>query len=186
MWPATGGRAPPKIVAGQVYPALDREIAAVTALRANQPPRRRRVAPAATAMKFMPPRWPRRRRRNSPPTKSTRSGLQQVAEISAELDKILRSRRADDRHGRRAADGVQQAPGPALSEHRRRTSAADRRPQRWREGDVRPSFRRPLLPCLTSRSRSAGFRRKSRTERRTAITGRRRSMVRARRSTSSI
>ena len=79
-----------KIVAGQVYPALDREIAAVTALRPTtaagdgiwRVPRGDEIYAAALAEA----------------TTTTYSadeihqiGLQQVSEISGELDKILRS-----------------------------------------------------------------------------------------------
>ena len=79
-----------KIVADQVYPALDREIATVTALRANTPPgdgiwrvpHGDEIYAAALA--------------EATTTSFTADeihqiGLQQVAEISAELDKILRS-----------------------------------------------------------------------------------------------
>src|SRR5678816_773691 len=79
-----------KIIADQVYPALDREIAAVTALRASTPagdgvwrvPHGDEIYAAALA--------------EATTTKFTADeihqiGLQQVAEISAELDKILRS-----------------------------------------------------------------------------------------------
>lgn len=79
-----------KIVADQVYPALDREIAAVTALRASsrpgdgvwRVPRGDEIYAAALA--------------EATTTKFTADeihqiGLEQVAEISAELDKILRS-----------------------------------------------------------------------------------------------
>ena len=79
-----------KIVADQVYPALDREIAAVTALRANtrpgdgiwRVPNGDEIYAAALA--------------EATTTSFTADeihqiGLQQVAEISAELDKILRS-----------------------------------------------------------------------------------------------
>jgi len=79
-----------KIVADQVYPALDREIATVTALRASTPagdgvwrvPHGDEIYAAALA--------------EATTTKFTADeihqiGLQQVAEISAELDKILRS-----------------------------------------------------------------------------------------------
>ena len=79
-----------KIVADQVYPALDREIAAVTAVRASsrpgdgvwRVPRGEEIYAAALA--------------EATTTKFTADeihqiGLEQVAEISAELDKILRS-----------------------------------------------------------------------------------------------
>ena len=79
-----------KIVADQVYPALDREIAAVTALRASsrpgdgvwRVPRGDEIYAAALA--------------EATTTSFTadeihKIGLEQVAEISAELDKILRS-----------------------------------------------------------------------------------------------
>jgi len=79
-----------KIIADQVYPALDREIATVTALRANTPPgdglwrvpHGDEIYAAALA--------------EATTTSFTADeihqiGLQQVAEISAELDKILRS-----------------------------------------------------------------------------------------------
>jgi uncharacterized protein (DUF885 family) len=79
-----------KIVADQVYPALDREIAAVTALRANsrpgdgvwRVPRGDEIYAAALA--------------EATTTKFTADeihqiGLEQVAEITTELDKILRS-----------------------------------------------------------------------------------------------
>ena len=79
-----------KIVADQVYPALDREIAAVTALRASsrpgdgvwRVPHGDEIYAAALA--------------EATTTKFTADeiheiGLEQVAEISAELDKILRS-----------------------------------------------------------------------------------------------
>jgi uncharacterized protein (DUF885 family) len=79
-----------KIVADQVYPALDREIAAVTALRASsrpgdgvwRVPNGDEIYAAALA--------------EATTTKFTADeihqiGLEQVAEISAELDKILRS-----------------------------------------------------------------------------------------------
>ncbi|MFL6723151.1 MAG: DUF885 domain-containing protein, partial [Sphingomicrobium sp.] len=79
-----------KIIAGEVYPALDREIATVTALRASTPPgdgvwrvpHGDEIYAAALA--------------EATTTSFTADeihqiGLQQVAEISAELDKILRS-----------------------------------------------------------------------------------------------
>ncbi len=79
-----------KIVADQVYPALDREIAAVKALRGStaagdgiwRVPRGDEIYAAAIA--------------EATTTKFTADeihqiGLQQVAEISAELDTILRS-----------------------------------------------------------------------------------------------
>lgn len=79
-----------KIVADQVYPALDREIATVTALRAStQPgdgvwrvPGGDEIYAAALAEATTT---------NFTADEIHQIGLQQVAEISAELDKILRS-----------------------------------------------------------------------------------------------
>ena len=79
-----------KIIADKVYPALDREIAAVTALRPTTPagdgvwrvPRGDEVYAAALAEATTT---------NYTPDEVHQIGLQQVAEISAELDKILRS-----------------------------------------------------------------------------------------------
>jgi uncharacterized protein (DUF885 family) len=78
------------IIADKVYPALDREIAAVTALRPTTPagdgvwrvPRGDEVYAAALAEATTT---------NYTPDEVHQIGLQQVAEISAELDKILRS-----------------------------------------------------------------------------------------------
>ena len=112
-------------------------------------------------------------------------GLQQVAEISAELDTILRSGGLHQRQRRRAPDGAQQVARPALSEHRRRPRRADRRPQRQRRRHHAHACRGPSTPSRPSRSISAGSRPKSRTARRTAITARPRSTARARRSISS-
>jgi uncharacterized protein (DUF885 family) len=79
-----------KIVADKVYPALDRQIAAVTALRASTPagdgvwrvPDGADVYAAALAEATTT---------TYTPDEVHQIGLQQVAEISAELDKILRS-----------------------------------------------------------------------------------------------
>jgi len=79
-----------KIIADQVYPALDREIAAVTALRPTTPPGDGvwrvpggdQIYAAALAEATTT---------NFTADEIHQIGLQQVAEISAELDKILRS-----------------------------------------------------------------------------------------------
>ena len=79
-----------KIVADKVYPALDRQIAAVTALRQTtapgdglwRVPAGAEVYAAALAEATTT---------NYTPDEVHQIGLQQVAEISAELDKILRS-----------------------------------------------------------------------------------------------
>ena len=91
------------------------EIAAVTALRANTPAGRRRVARAAgrrdlcrRAGRGDDHQIHRRRR-------STRSGLQQVAEISAELDKILRSAGLHQGTVGERLAALNKRPGPALS-----------------------------------------------------------------------
>jgi len=83
------GRAP-KIVAEKVYPALDRQIAAVTALRSTTPagdgiwrvPNGAAIYAAALEQATTT---------SMTPDEVHTIGLQQVAEISAELDKILRS-----------------------------------------------------------------------------------------------
>jgi uncharacterized protein (DUF885 family) len=85
-WRTQAGR----IVADKVYPALDRQIAAITALRPTTPdgdgiwrvPRGGEVYAAALAEATTT---------NYTPDEVHQIGLQQVAEIGAELDKILRA-----------------------------------------------------------------------------------------------
>ena len=152
--PATGRRARRRIVDGKVYPALDRQIALMEQAPPDDPARRRRLAADRAATRSMPPRLSRRRPPDFTPDEVHQIGLAQVAEITAQLDTILKAQGfTNGSVGERLA-AAQRRRRPALSRHRRRPRRAARRPQRGREGDDDAGCRRRSRRCRPSRSKS--------------------------------
>ena len=173
-----------KIVEQQVYPALDRQMAAMQQAEADDEARRRRHPPPARRRNL------RRRARpattsNMTPDEVHQLGLSQVAEYQRGARRRAEASRLHDGQRRRTAGGAQHYPRRSSIRTPIRPRRADRQPQCQRQGDDGPPAQAPSRRCPASRSKSAAFRRKSRTARRTATTAPRRSMGRARRSTSS-
>ena len=127
-----------RIVEERVYPALDRQMALVRELKPlSQPgdgvwrvPHGDEIYAVAleqaTTTRFTP-------------AEVHRMGLQQVAQISAELDRILRSQGFTPRQRRRAARRAQRRSLTALSEHAPKAGpssspASTRAPRRWTRG----------------------------------------------------
>ena len=172
------------IVAKSVYPALDRQIAPMEQLKPTT-----RAGDGAWRLPNGGAIYAEALRQatttNFTPDEVHQMGLAQVAEISAEIDKILQGAGLYAGHGRRAARRAQQGPVAALCRDGCRPCRAARRPECRCEGHVRATSGTRSRRCPRSRWRSAASRRKSRTARRTAITAARRSMARVPPSTSS-
>ena len=137
--PATGGRrADDDRRQSQVYPALDRQIAAMEQLRPTTPPGRRRVAPDQRRRDLRRGAAPgddhQLHARRSPPARAcTRSPRSAPSSTRSCKRPGLYAGHASASASTRA----QQGPEAALSRHRRRPRRAARLSQRRREGHVR-------------------------------------------------